>query len=402
MELSVVIVSYNVRIFLEQCLYAVRKASAGIECEVFVVDNNSADGSCSMVSNAFPEVSLIINQENRGFAAASNQALKLSTGKYLLLLNPDTLIGEDAFVKCISFIESHPDAGAVGVKMINGKGKFLPESKRGLPSPGTAFFKITGLSCLFPRSGVFNRYYLGNIDCECTSPADVISGAFMFIRREVFLSTGMLDEDYFLYGEDVDYSYRLLKSGFRNYYYPDVRIIHYKGESTGNDNFKALGNFYKAMLTFVKKHYANGSYRSFVFLINAAIYLTAGISAIKKLFKRVFLPVNAYNQFPVRRRTIVVSDPEGYSKVEALLFRSSSRNVLVGRVSAGSNDMKEDALGNLGQLREIIRAHAIKEVIFTSGNSRASQIIDSMHLISDMHVRFKIISANERIIPGLI
>ncbi len=160
MDLSVIIVSYNVRYFLEQCLVSVRKAAEHIDCEIFVVDNNSTDGSCSMVSREFPEVKLIMNNENRGFSAANNQALKLAAGRYILLLNPDTLVEEDTFNKCISFMDEHPDAGATGVRMINGKGKLLPESKRALPTPKTAFFKITGLSNIFPKSGLFSKYYL--------------------------------------------------------------------------------------------------------------------------------------------------------------------------------------------------------------------------------------------------
>ena len=164
MDLSVIIVNYNVRHFLEQCLHSVRKASENTDCEIFVVDNNSADGSCSMVIRHFPEVRLIRNLHNAGFSAANNQAIRLSTGKFILLLNPDTLVEEDTFTRCLTFMKGHPDAGALGVKMINGNGKLLPESKRALPTPGTAFFKMSGLSILFPRSRLFNRYYLGHLD----------------------------------------------------------------------------------------------------------------------------------------------------------------------------------------------------------------------------------------------
>ncbi len=217
MELSVIIVSYNVKHFLEQCLLSVRKASRDIGCKVFVVDNNSADGSCSMVRSEFPEVKLIMNNVNRGFSAANNQALKIAEGKFILLLNPDTIVEEDTFKKCISFMDSHPDAGIVGVRMIDGKGRYLPESKRGIPTPETAFFKMMGFPRLFPRSERFNRYYLGHLDHLQTSRADAISGAFMFLRRETVLKAGHFDNDYFMYGEDIDYSYRLMKAGFNNY-----------------------------------------------------------------------------------------------------------------------------------------------------------------------------------------
>ena len=164
MELSVIIVSFNVRYFLKQCLLSVKKASENIDCEIFVVDNNSADDSCNMVAQEFPEVILIKNNVNSGYSAANNQAIKLAKGRYILLLNPDTIVEDDTLVKCINFMNNHPDAGALGVKMINGEGRFLPESKRALPTPKTAFFKIFGFSFLFPESRFFNRYYLSGID----------------------------------------------------------------------------------------------------------------------------------------------------------------------------------------------------------------------------------------------
>jgi Predicted glycosyltransferases len=401
MELSVIIVSYNVRHFLEQCLISVYKALEGIDYEVFVVDNNSADGSCSMVSSRFPEARLIMNHENRGFSAANNQALKLATGRYLLLLNPDTFIEEETFKKCITFMDDHPDAGAAGVKMIDGKGKFLPESKRAIPTPGTAFFKFSGLSRLFPHSGLFNRYYLGNLDSDTTTQAEVISGAFMFIRREAFLKAGFLDEDYFMYGEDIDYSYRLIKSGFNNYYYPGTKIIHYKGESTKKENLNVLANFYKAMLIFVEKHFNNGSHRPYVFLIQTAIFFRAGLSLLNwRLLLSNILPEIADNPLKKERKTIIVSDSEGYLRVKELLASNPSRNIISGRVSISPDDISEEVLGNLEQLKEVVRVNKIKEVIFTSRNLNASLIIDSIRLIADLNVLIKIASSDEKYILG--
>jgi GT2 family glycosyltransferase len=291
MELSVIIVSYNVRYFLEQCLLSVQKASENIECEIFVVDNNSADGSCSMISGKFPEVKLIMNNKNRGFAAANNQALKIASGRYILLLNPDTLVEETTFTSCIKFMDEHPEAGATGVRMINGKGKFLPESKRAFPGPRTAFFKIFGLSHLFPKSEFFNNYYLGHLDQLKTSKADVITGAFMFLRREAVLKTGLLDEDFFMYGEDIDYSYRLIKAGYTNYYYPETRIIHYKGESTKKGDLNAFVHFYRAMTIFVKKHLSNGNSKAFFSAVRAAVLFRAALSLFKRILKRISLPL---------------------------------------------------------------------------------------------------------------
>ena len=282
MDLSVIIVSYNVKYFLEQCLVSVLKAAEGIDCEIFVIDNNSDDESCSMVKNRYPGINLIINHTNRGFSAANNQAIKAAKGKYILILNPDTIVEEDTFSKCIDFMEIHPDAGALGVRMIDGKGRFLPESKRGIPYPATAFFKMTGLSYLFPKSILFNKYQLGYLDEMETNKADVISGAFMFLRKKAVHKTGLLDEDYFMYGEDIDYSYRLLKAGFSNYYFPGTTITHFKGQSTSKTDIKVTLTFYRAMLIFVHKHLKDGNSNILVLLIKVAIFFRASLSVIKR------------------------------------------------------------------------------------------------------------------------
>jgi GT2 family glycosyltransferase len=399
MELSVIIVSYNVRHFLEQCLISVYKALAGINNEVFVVDNNSADSSCAMVISRFPEVRLIVNHENRGFSAANNQALRLATGRYILLLNPDTLVEEEIFNKCIGFMDGHPDAGAAGVMMIDGKGRFLPESKRAIPTPGTAFFKMFGFARLFPHSGLLNRYYLGNLDNNTTAQAEVISGAFMFIHHEAFQKTGSLDEEYFMYGEDIDYSYRLIKSGFINYYYPDAKILHYKGESTIKEDLSVLLNFYRAMLIFVRKHSNSGSHKSFIFLVQTAIFFRAGLSMLKKIILSI-LPEFAGKQQRIQRRTTIISDSEGYSRVKGLLALYRRGNVVSGRVSIVPDDITEEVLGNIGELKDIIRKNRIKEVIFTSRNINASLIIDSMRSISDSKVKVKIASSDETYLLG--
>lgn len=406
MDLSVIIVSYNVRYFLEQCLLSVRRASENLECEVFVVDNNSADGSCSMVSREFPEMILIINNENRGFSAANNQALKIASGRYILLLNPDTIVDENTFKSCISFMDSHPDAGATGVRMINGKGKLLPESKRALPTPRTAFFKMSGLSYLFPRSRFFNRYYLGHLDSLETTKADIISGAFMFLRSESVRNTGLLDEEFFMYGEDVDYSYRLQKAGYNNYYFPEVKIIHYKGESTRKENLNTVVNFYKAMLIFVRKHFSNGSMKRFIHFIQAAIFLTAGISLMRKSFRRALLPLKllksriALHPLAPSRRTVIVSDQQGFSRVLDLLSSTGARNIISGRVSIIEDDHSEEVLGNLPQLKEVLKINRIREVIFTTRDINTSQIINSMHQISDYNITIRIASADENYLLG--
>jgi GT2 family glycosyltransferase len=285
MELSVVIVSYNVCDLLKQCLVSVISSADKIDCEIFVVDNNSTDNSCKMIQQEYPGVILIINRINNGFSAANNQAIRLAKGRYILLLNPDTVIRNDTLKKSINFMNNHSDAGMMGVRMINGEGRFLPESKRALPTPATAFFKTFGFAYLFPRSGVFNRYYLSDIDNFETNTAEIISGAFMFIRKEAFSKTGLLDEDFFMYGEDIDLSYRMLQAGYKNYYYPEIEIIHYKGKSTPRDNYKDIFLFYEAMRVYVRKRVLEGKLTFWRFIIIPAVYVREGLSLLNRALR---------------------------------------------------------------------------------------------------------------------
>jgi len=288
MDLSVIIVSYNVSEYLYKCLISVQKASEKIDCEIFVVDNNSIDNSGEMVRSEFPSVKLILNTVNKGFSAANNQAIIQSTGQYVLLLNPDTIVEEDAFSKCIVFMKNHPDAGALGVRMVNGEGRYLPESKRGLPTPAASFFKIFGFSFLFPRSKLFNSYYLSHIDCNETSITEVIAGAFMFIRREALQKAGLPDEDFFMYGEDIDLSYRILRAGFHNYYFPEVQIIHFKGKSTDRNNYNDIFDFYNAMRIYSGKRQKE-KFSLLYFLIIPAIYFREVFSILNRFFRITFL-----------------------------------------------------------------------------------------------------------------
>ena len=291
LKLSVVIVSYNVKHFLEQCLHSVRAAAAGLDAELFVVDNASVDGSVKMVKEKFPEVICIANQDNPGFARANNQAIRLSTGEYILLLNPDTIVETDTFTKIISFMDSHTDAGGLGVKMVDGTGRFLPESKRGLPTPAVAFCKIFGLSRLFPKSKTFNKYHLGYLDKDKTHQVEILAGAFMLLRRSVLDKVGLLDEDFFMYGEDIDLSYRIIKAGYQNYYFPEARIIHYKGESTKKGSLNYVFVFYTAMIIFARKHFSAKNAQLFSILINIAIYFRAFLSIVSRVLKNTLLPL---------------------------------------------------------------------------------------------------------------
>ncbi|PHR48134.1 MAG: glycosyl transferase family 2 [Fluviicola sp.] len=289
-KLSIIIVNYNVEYFLEQCLNSVLKATKNIDAEVFVVDNNSIDGSVDLVKEKFPEVILYDNQENLGFSKANNQAMRESKGEYILLLNPDTVVEEDTFQKCIDFMDDHPDAGGLGVRMIDGKGKFLPESKRGLPTPSVAFYKIFGLSRLFPKSKQFGKYHLGYLDEFDTNEIEILSGAYMFMRKDALEKVGLLDEAFFMYGEDIDLSYRITQGGFKNYYFPEAQIIHYKGESTKKSSINYVFVFYRAMVIFAQKHFSQKNAKLFSFFINLAIYFRAGLALFSRFIKKTFLP----------------------------------------------------------------------------------------------------------------
>lgn len=289
-KITVIIVNYNVAYFLEQCLHSVKKALQHVRGEVIVVDNNSVDGSVAMVQQKFPEFMIIANKQNTGFSFANNQALKIANGDYCLLLNPDTVVEEDTFKKVVDFMDAHADAGGLGVKMIDGKGNFLPESKRGLPTPAVAFYKIFGLSFLFPKSKIFGKYHLGYLNKEETHEIEILSGAFMLMRKSVLDKVGLLDEAFFMYGEDIDLSYRIIKGGYKNYYFPGTSIIHYKGESTKKSSVNYVFVFYKAMVIFARKHFSDKNANLFSLLINIAIYLRAGAAIATRFIKRLLLP----------------------------------------------------------------------------------------------------------------
>ena len=291
MKLSVVIVNYNVKHFLEQCLNSVIKALAGLEGEIIVVDNNSVDGSIKLLKEKFKDIQLIANKKNTGFAVANNQAIKIAKGEYVLLLNPDTIVQEDTFLKCLEFMDETSNAGALGVKMYDGKGLFLPESKRGLPTPSVAFYKIFGLSTIFPKSKIFGKYHRGYLSENEIHQVDVLSGAFMLLRKKTLDKIGLLDEAFFMYGEDIDLSFRIIKGGYKNYYFPKTNIIHYKGESTKKSSINYVFIFYNAMIIFAEKHFTKKNIKSFSRLINLAIYFRATIAVIQRLIKRWGLPI---------------------------------------------------------------------------------------------------------------
>jgi len=291
MKLSVIIVNYNVRAYLEQCLRTVFTALEGVDGEVFVVDNQSTDGSVEMVREEFPQVRLIANKENVGFSRANNQAILQSRAEHVVLLNPDTVVGENVFRDVLAFLDADPKAGGLGVKMIDGAGHFLPESKRGLPTPAVAFYKIIGLTRLFPRSRVFGRYHLGHLPEDRPARIEILSGACMFLRKKTLDEVGLLDESFFMYGEDIDLSYRITLGGYENWYFPQARIIHYKGESTKKSSVNYVFVFYNAMAIFAKKHFTRRRTDPFGLVINGSIYLSAAGAIVARFLRRALLPI---------------------------------------------------------------------------------------------------------------
>ena len=253
-DLSIIIVNFNVKEFIQNLLHSIEKATADIEAEVIIVDNASTDGSVEFIKERFPKVKLIANENNLGFSKANNIGLKLAQGEFILLLNPDTLVGEDTFLKMIEFFKEHPKAGLAGCKVLKPDGTFYLPCRRSFPGPWTSFCKVTGLSNLFPNNKLFARYNLTYLDENQTYEVDAISGSFMMFTREVYENVGGLDEQFFMYGEDLDFCYRIQKAGYKVYYYNETQIIHYIGESTKRSSFDETKVFYEAMHLFVKKH----------------------------------------------------------------------------------------------------------------------------------------------------
>ena len=284
MKISVVIVNYNVKYYVGQCIDSVRRALQGIDSEIIVVDNHSRDGSVDYLSK-IEGVRIIESGHNLGFSKANNIAIRQSTAEYVLMLNPDTIVAEDAIRMIIDFADSHPQAGGIGVRMHNDWGTIARESRRGLPSPMTSFYKIIGLSKRLPQHRKYGRYYMGWLPWDSPSRIEVVSGACFLVRRKALDEVGLMDEDYFMYGEDIDLSYRLLKGGWENWFVP-ADIIHYKGESTQKTSFNYVHVFYNAMLIFMRKHYSHLSWL-IIWPLQIAVYFIALLALMATLFDRM-------------------------------------------------------------------------------------------------------------------
>ena len=292
LKLSVIIVNYNVKYYLDQCIRSVLRAfeEMNTPAEIIVVDNHSADGSVDYLEQRYPQklfpmVRFVRSAHNLGFARANNIAIRQSRGEYVLLLNPDTIVGEDALKASVDFMDAHEDAGAVGVRMLGAQGRRAMESRRGLPTPMVSFFKMLGFCNRWPHHRLFGKYYMGYLPWDEPSQIEVVSGAYCMLRRKALDEVGLLDEDFFMYGEDIDLSYRVLKGGYHNYYLP-VDILHYKGESTQKSSFRYVHVFYEAMLIFFRKHYSGMTFLLSL-PIKTAIYAKALMALAGMLSERM-------------------------------------------------------------------------------------------------------------------
>ena len=371
-----------------------RNSLQGLTAEVWVVDNASNDGSLPFLQPLFPEVFFIESKENLGFAKANNLALQQAKGNFILYLNPDTLLPENCLHACLSFFKVKPDAGAIGIRMVDGSGTFLRESKRAFPSPLTSFFKLVGLSVIFPTSPIFARYQLGHLSCTETHVVDVLAGAFMMMRRDVVEKTGGFDERFFMYGEDIDLSYRIQKtlmpngkSHWQNYYFAGSSIVHFKGESTKKGSLNYVKLFYKAMGQFVEKHYASGAAKLFSILLYAGIMVRAFFSLIYRFIQK--LPsisglrqsadrkgvINENKDMDACRQTLVAGTMDDYRTIEKILTAHSFQNHLTGRLSAHIGD-KENALMPLTDWIKNLQDYPATDLIFCmSSNLTMEQIM---------------------------
>ena len=288
MDLSVIVVNYNVKAYIDQCLRSVQRASQGLQVEVIVVDNASSDGSVAHIEKHFPWVTCIASPKNLGFGRANNLAAAQAKGEFVLYLNPDTVVSEDNFRRAIEVMRAQPEIGSMGCRMIDGSGHFLPESKRGLPTPAVALYRIVGLAKLFPKHPRFGAYYAGHLAPEESGYVDVHCGAWMLMRGAVLQEIGGFDETFFMYGEDIDLSYRVLLAGYRNYYLADRPILHYKGESTKHQSWHYIKTFHEAMAIFATKHF-QGQALAYRALISLGIY-AKGLATLTRSWGRTVLP----------------------------------------------------------------------------------------------------------------
>ena len=366
MQLSIIILNYNVRYFLEQCVLSVENAIKNNDAEIIVIDNNSSDDSCAMMKQRFPNVKLIENKENLGFPKGNNIGVAQAKGEYICILNPDTVVAEDAFTKVLAFAKKQSHLGIVGVKLIDGTGNFLPESKRGIPTPWVAFTKITGLYKIFPKSRIFGKYYAQHLSENETGKVDILVGAFMVMKRNLYNEIGGFDENCFMYSDDIDLSYMALKKGKSNYYFHETSVIHYKGESTVKDG-TYMKRFQEAMNFFYKKHFKV----SFCF----SFFMKTGI-----LF---FSLVKMFQGTPKQKVT-----PQNYILVsEDELLREELQNKLRNPIQ-------------LQKTSQLVLENKNSEIIFDQNHTSFKAIISAFEINKNKGFTFKILPKASRFLIG--
>ena len=369
MKLSIIILNYNVRYFLEQCVQSVLDATQNIDSEIIVVDNASVDDSCKMIKERFPEVILIENKDNLGFPKGNNQGVAIAKGEYVCILNPDTVVSDDTFEKILAFAEPQKELGIVGVKLIDGTGKFLPESKRGIPTPWVAFTKFSELYKVFPK--MCGKYYAMHLNEDNTGEVDILVGAFMFTKRSIYNLVGGFDEGCFMYSDDIDISYSVKELGLKNFYFSETSVIHYKGESTSKDE-TFLDRFRQAMNFFYKKHFKVNV------LFNLALKLSIKLFSLLKLFK-------------LQKSEKIKYIPSQYYLIEGdKLLKEKLQNHLKQTVY----------LTTLEEILEEKRFLPNTEIIFNGNEIKNETIIKSMQKIKNMGFTFKILPKKSNFIIG--
>lgn len=369
MQLSVIILNYNVRHFLEQCVLSVQAAIENIDGEIIVVDNHSSDDSCEMMKQRFPHIKLIENQTNAGFPKGNNLGVAQAKGEYLCILNPDTVVAEDTFTKILAFAQSKPNLGIVGCKLIDGTGHFLPESKRGIPTPWVAFTKVMGL---YKLSDAFGKYYASHLDQNQTGKVEILVGAFMLMKTQTYREVGGFDEDCFMYSDDIDLSYMVLKTGKTNYYFHEASVIHYKGESTVRDGLY-MKRFREAMDFFYKKHFRKSVFFDVSMKIGATLF---SVAKQKQAVKNTVKP-NEY---------LLLSDDEQ--------LRQDVENLLGKKVIRHGTDLK-NTINSLTS-----RSYSNTELIFDNATLHFNQIITLMEQLKDSGLTFKILPQDTGFLIG--
>lgn len=358
MDLSVVIVNYNVRYFIEQCILSVQAASENLKVEIIVVDNNSTDTSCRMLEENFPNVILIKNKENVGFSKANNQGVKIAKGEYVLILNPDTVVAEDTFTQILKYAKTKQNLGVLGVKLVDGSGRFLPESKRGIPTAQVSFNKLFGIS-----SKQTGKYYATHLNENETGAVAILVGAFMLLKRSVYNEVNGFDESYFMYGEDIDLSYTISNKGYQNYYYSQTQVIHYKGESTAKD-IVYLKCFHEAMKIFYKKHFKLNKIYDFVMSFGIKLWY--------------FLKYFKFKSFKVVTK-----------EIRSVLYFGENR-LLLNSLGEKYELINEDIIESFEEVKQLLKSEKVDALVFDNSTISFKQIIAYFEILKKEDVLFKI------------